>query len=461
MTTAPGEPISTSDRPGFETRQIHSGELDEGSFGARITPIYLTNAFRFDSFQQATERFAGTDGGQSYSRNHNPTNDVAERRIADLEGGTGAVAVGSGAAAITSVILGLASAGEHFVSMASIYSGTRTLFTRTFGRLGIEVDFVWEPLVEEAWEALIRPTTKAIYVETIPNPKSDLVDFRVIRRVAERHGIPIVVDNTVATPYLFRPLEHGADIVVHSGSKFLTGQGAIISGLVVDGGRFDWAGSSRRYPLLTDRPASGAPSFLERYGPSHAFEQYLRIAVVNDIGPALSPFNAFLLQQGMETLSLRMERHVSNAQAIAEWLESRPEVESVDHAGLPSSPSHAIALRDFGGRAGSVLAVTVAGGRAGAEVFLDRLELFSRMTNIGDVRSMALHPASTTHLTFPDAVRERLGIHPGLIRLSVGLETVADLIADLAAGLDAVAEAGFAAASADAGAGVDTAGVDA
>jgi O-acetylhomoserine (thiol)-lyase len=428
---------------GFETRQIHSGELEEGEFGARITPMYLTNAFRFDSFEQSQERFAGTDIGQSYSRSHNPTNDVGERRIADLEGGTGAVAVASGQAAITAVVLALADTGEHFVSQASIYSGTRTLFTRTFGRLGVEVDFVGDPGSEAAWDTAIRSNTKFLYVETIPNPKSDLVDFEVIRRVAERHRIPVVVDNTIATPYLFRPLEHGADIVVHSATKFLTGQGAAISGLVIDGGRYDWENSPRRYPLLTDRPASGAPSFVERYGREHAFEKYLRNAVVNDIGPALSPFNGFLLQQGMETLSLRMERHVENAQAIAEWLEVQNEVESVDHAGLPSSPSFEVAQRDFGGRGGSVFAVTVAGGQAGAEVFIDRLQLFSRMTNIGDVRSMVLHPATTTHLTFTDELRASLGIHPGLVRLSIGLESLPDLLADLTLGLAAVSAAGF------------------
>lgn len=436
-------PKTTWEGAGFETRQIHSGELQEGAFGARITPVYLTNAFQFDSFEQSHERFAGTDEGQSYSRSHNPTNDVGERRIADLEGGTGAVAVASGQAAITSVLLALTDTGDHFVSQASIYSGTRTLFTRTFGRLGIAVDFVWDPASEAAWDAAILPTTKLIYVETIPNPKSDLVDFEVIRRVAARHGIPVVVDNTIATPYLFRPLEHGADIVVHSATKFLTGQGAVISGLVVDGGRFDWANSTRRYPLLTDRPTSGAPSFLERYGREYAFQYYLRNAVVNDIGPALSPFNAFLLQQGMETLSLRMERHIENAQTIAEWLEGQPAVEGVDHAGLPSSPSYEVAVRDFGGRGGSVFAVTVAGGQAGAEVFIDSLQLFSRMTNIGDVRSMVLHPATTTHLNFTDEVRARLGIHPGLVRLSIGLESVQDLVADLAAALAAVEAAGY------------------
>lgn len=432
---------------GFDTRQVHAGEGRDTEFGSRITPIHLANAFRFDSFAQSQARFAGTEDGHLYSRHLNPTNVVAEERIASLEGGTGAVVVGSGSAAISSTLFALLEAGDRFVSTASIYSGTQILFNRALRRLGIGVDYVWDWRDRGEWEAVIGPDTKAIFTETIPNPKNDIVDIGFVADIAAAAGIPLVVDNTVATPYLFRPLEHGASFVVHSSTKFLGGHGAGISGVVVDGGTFDWRATDRRYPLLTDSQAPGVPSFLDRLGPERAFASYLRLTAVNDIGPALSPFTGFLLQQGVETLSLRMDRHLDNARAIAEWLAGQPEVESVDYAGLPGHRDHDLAQRLFGGRTGSVFAFTVAGGQEGAETFIDRLQLFSRMTNIGDLRSMALHPATTTHLSFPDETRGRLGITPGLIRLSVGIETVSDLIADLRNGLDAVAAAGRTAAA--------------
>ncbi|MCS5736303.1 O-acetylhomoserine aminocarboxypropyltransferase/cysteine synthase family protein [Herbiconiux daphne] len=437
------EPHYDWDGFGFDTRQVHAGELPEPGFGSRITPIHLSNAFRFDSFDQTHGRFAGTDEGQLYSRHLNPTNVVAERRIASLEGGTGAVVVGSGTAAISSALIALVEAGDHFVSTASIYSGTQILFNRALKRLGITVGYVWDPDDEAEWEAAIRPETKAIFTETIPNPKNDIVDIEQVARIAARHGLPLVVDNTVATPYLIRPLELGASIVVHSSTKFLGGHGAGISGVIVDGGTFDWRASGRRYPLLTDEQVPGAPSFLDRLGDEHAFEAYLRLTVVNDLGPALSPFNGFLLQQGIETLSLRLERHLDNARTIALWLAAQPEVESVDFAGLPGHPQHELAERLYGGRTGSVFAFTVAGGLVGARVFIDRLQVFSRMTNIGDVRSMAIHPGTTTHLSFDAEKTQRLGITPGLIRLSVGIETVDDLITDLGNGLRAVRDAGL------------------
>jgi len=425
---------------GFDTRQVHAGELPEDNFGARITPIYLSAAYRFASFDEAEARFTGADHGQLYSRNLNPTHLVAEGRIASLEGGAGAIVVGSGQAAITALLLGLAGTGEHLLSTASIYSGTRILFDRTFGRLGVEVDYVRDPRDAAEWERLIRPETKAVFVETIPNPKNDLVDVAAVAAITRRHGIPLIVDNTVATPYVIRPLEHGADVVVHSSTKFLTGHGAALSGAIVDGGTFDWAGSARRYPGITDPVAPGKPSFLEAYG-RHALEAYLRFGIVNDLGPALSPVNSFLLQQGIETLSLRMARHLENAAAVAAWLAGHPTVESVDFAGLPGNAYHRIAVERFGGHAGSVFAFTVRGGRDAAQRFFDALRVFSRMTNIGDVRSMALHPATTTHVSFSADERERLGIGDGLIRLSIGIETVADLIADLDQALAAVPEA--------------------
>ncbi|MBF4562110.1 O-acetylhomoserine aminocarboxypropyltransferase/cysteine synthase [Microbacterium sp. VKM Ac-2870] len=427
-----------TDEYGFDTRQVHAGEVDERNHGARITPIYLTAAYRFDSFAQAEDRFTGAEAGQVYSRNLNPTHEVAERRIASLEGGTGAIVVGSGQAAITALLLGLAGAGERIVSTASIYSGTRILFDRTFARLGVAADYVRDPADEAEWERLITAQTKAIFVETIPNPKNDLVDVAAIARIARRHTIPLIVDNTVATPYLIRPIEHGADAVVHSSTKFLTGHGAALSGVIVDGGRFDWAGSTRSYPGLTDPLAAGRSSLVESHG-ARALEAYLRFGIVNDFGAALSPVNSFLLQQGIETLSLRMAKHLENAEIVAAWLDAHPAVESVDFAGLPTSAYHRIAQERFGGHAGSVFAFTVRGGRDGAERFFDALRLISRMTNIGDVRSMALHPATTTHASFSAEERARLGIGDGLIRLSVGIETAADLIADLDRALAAAA----------------------
>ncbi|MGB4779383.1 MAG: aminotransferase class I/II-fold pyridoxal phosphate-dependent enzyme [Microbacterium sp.] len=409
---------------------MHAGEREERNFGARVTPVYLTAAYRFASFDEAEARFTLAEEGQLYSRNLNPTHLVAEARIASLEGAAGAIVVGSGQAAITGLLLGLAGEGEHLLATASIYSGTRVLFDRTFARFGVDLDYVRDPRDADEWERLIRPETKAVFVETIPNPKNDLVDIAEISRITRRHGIPLVVDNTVATPCIIRPLEHGADVVVHSSTKFLTGHGAALSGVIVDGGTFDWAGSPRPYPGITEPVAPGKPSFLEAFG-RHALEAYLRFGIVNDLGAALSPVNSFLLQQGIETLSLRMAKHQENADAVATWLDGHPAVESVDYAGLPTSEYHGIAERLYGGQAGSVFAFTVRGGREGAQRFFDALRVFSRMTNIGDVRSMALHPATTTHVSFSADERERLGIHDGLIRLSIGIETASDLIADL------------------------------
>jgi len=415
---------------GFDTRQVHAGEYEELNSGARVTPIAMTAGYRFDSFDDARGRFAGENDGLIYSRQRNPSGSVAEKRIASLEGGTEAIVVASGQAAITAALLALAQNGDRIVSTASIYSGTRILFGRSFARFGVTVDYVWDEFDDEEWDRVITPQTKAIFTETIPNPKNDIVDIDRVAAVAKRHGIPLVVDNTIASPFLIRPVEHGADIVVHSSTKFLSGHGAAISGTIVDGGTFDWASASRDYPLITAPAAPGLPSIAERFGAT-AYARATREAVVNDIGPALSPFNSFLLHQGIETLSLRMERHLSNSLAIAEWLTGHPNVESVDYAGLPGNPRSELAQRLYGGRSGSVFSVTVRGGEAGARRFLDRLRVISRMTNIGDTRSMALHPATTTHLSFTRELRDRLGISPGLIRLSIGIEDVNDLVADL------------------------------
>jgi O-acetylhomoserine (thiol)-lyase len=415
---------------GFDTRQVHAGEFEDLSSGARITPIAMTAGYRFDSFDDAEGRFSGANDGLIYSRQRNPSGSVAEKRIASLEGGTEAIVVASGQAAITAALLSIAQNGDHIVSTASIYSGTRILFGRSFARFGVTVDYVWDEWDDDEWDRRITPKTKAIFTETIPNPKNDIVDIARVSAVAKRHGIPLVVDNTIASPYLIRPFEYGADIVVHSSTKFLSGHGAAISGTIVDGGSFDWVGSDRSYPLITDSPAPGVPSLADRFGTT-AYARATREAVVNDIGPSLSPFNSFLLHQGIETLSLRMERHLDNSLAIATWLEGHPNVESVDYAALPGNRGYDLAQSVYGGRSGSVFSVTVRGGQAGARRFLDGLRVISRMTNIGDTRSMALHPATTTHISFPQDLRDRLGISPGLIRLSIGIEDVNDLIADL------------------------------
>jgi O-acetylhomoserine (thiol)-lyase len=414
----------------FDTRQVHAGEYADRNSGARVSPIAMTAGYTFDSFDDARGRFAGDNDGLIYSRQRNPSGNVAEKRIASLEGGTEAIVVASGQAAITSALLALAGNGDHIVSTASIYSGTRILFGRSFARFGVSVDYVWNENDDDEWDRLITPQTKAIFSETIPNPKNDIVDIARVAAVAKRHGIPFVVDNTIATPYLIRPFEHGADIVVHSSTKFFSGHGAAISGTIVDGGSFDWANGNREFALITRPAAPGLQSIAERYG-DVAYAKATREAVVNDIGPALSPFNSFLLHQGIETLSLRMERHLSNSVAIASWLTGHPNVESVDYAGLAGNPRAELAQRLYGGRSGSVFSVTVRGGEAGARRFLDRLRVVSRMTNIGDTRSMALHPATTTHSSFSQELRDRLGIAPGLIRLSIGIEDVNDLVADL------------------------------
>lgn len=431
----------------FDTRQVHAGEKPDRNIGLRVPPIALSAGYVFNDFDDQVDRFAGRSLDPIYSRQGNPTNSVAEERLASLEGGSAAVAVSSGQAAISSALFALAQSGDHIVSTASIYGGTRILFGRSFTRFGIDIDYVWDENDDAEWERAIRPNTKAIYTETIPNPRNDITNLRRIAEVAKRHNLPLVVDNTVGSPALIRPIEHGANIVVHSTTKFLTGHGAAVGGAIVDGGNFDWEAASRAgrsYPLITAvKPGLG--SMVDRFGPG-AYARATREAVVNDIGPSLSPFNGFLLHQGMETLSLRMERHVSSSVSLAAWLEQQPEVASVDYAGLPSSPLFDLAVRDYGltpsgdgARTGSVFGVTVRGGQQGARAFVDELRVFSRMTGIGDTRSMIIHPLTSTHATFSPEINDRLGITPGLLRLSVGIEAVEDLKRDLRAGLDAVA----------------------
>lgn len=445
--TRAAEPITEWSGFDFDTRQVHAGEYADLNAGLRVPSIAVSAGYVFEDFDDQVDRFAGRSTEPIYSRQGNPTNSVAEARLASLEGGTAAVAVSSGQAAISSALFTLAGQGDHIVSTASVYGGTRILFGRSFKRFGIEFDYVWEPDDDAAWERAIRPNTKAIYTETIPNPRNDVTNLRRITEVAARYNLPVIVDNTVGTPALVRPFEHGANIVVHSTTKFLTGHGAAVGGAIVDGGNFDWAAAERAgraYPLITQSSRPGLGSLLDRFGDA-AYARAAREAVVNDIGPTLSPFNGFLLHQGMETLSLRMERHVESSITIAQWLEQQPEVELVDFAGLPSHELYDLACRDYGiddhgfARSGSVFGVTVRGGIDGARAFVDGLRVFSRMTGIGDTRSMVLHPLTSTHATFAPEINERLGITPGLLRLSVGLESARDLIADLRAGLDRVA----------------------
>ncbi|WIB25204.1 PLP-dependent transferase [Curtobacterium sp. MCSS17_015] len=429
------------ERHGFATEQVHGGFLPDAGHGARVPAIHMSSGFLFDDAAQARDRFAGADDGYTYTRLGNPTNGDVERRIALLEHGVEAILVGSGQAAATVAFLGLLAAGDHVVSAASIYEGTRGLLLQNLGRLGIEVDFVADARDLDAWAAAVRPETKLFFAETIPNPKNDVLDISGVAEVAHRAGVPLVVDNTLATPYLVQPVDHGADVVIHSASKFLSGHGAGLGGVVVDGGRFDWSATPERWPHLTrpDRLLGGA-SHVERSG-HRAFIAYAREVVAARIGPAPSPFNAFLLRQGIETLSLRVERHVANALAVATWLEAQPEVTSVDHAGLASSPHHDLAQRYLPRGAGSVFAFTLAGGEPAAHALIDAVTLFSRMTHLGDVRSLVLHPASTTHAGRTPAERAAQGIGDGLVRLSVGIEDVADLIGDLERGFAAVRRA--------------------
>ncbi len=422
----------------FATEQVHAGERADDAFGARIPPIYLTAGFVFDDFAQARDRFAGDDDGYTYSRIGNPSCTALERRLAALERGDEAILVGSGQAAVPVALLGLLKAGDHLLSTSSIYEGSRGLFRENFARFGIEVDFVTDATDVEQWRRLVRPTTRALFAESIPNPKNDLVDLRAVADLAHSVGVPFVVDNTLATPYLLRPVEHGADVVLHSASKFLSGHGASLGGVVVTAGTFDWGARPNAFPHLNEPSrALGGASYVERFG-RRAYVEFTRHVVAARLGPTISPVNAFLIQQGVETLSLRVAQHSRNALALARWLEDQPEVLSVDHAGLASSPSADLARRYLPDGAGSVFAFTLSGGQPAAQRFFDAVRLFSRMTHIGDVRSLVLHPASTTHAQRTEAERRAAGIWPGLLRLSVGIEDVRDLLADLERGLAAV-----------------------
>jgi O-acetylhomoserine (thiol)-lyase len=424
---------------GFETRQIHAGAAPDTATGARATPIYQTTSYVFRDTAHAAALFGLAELGNIYTRIMNPTQAVFEERIASLEGGVAALAVASGQAAETIALLNLAENGGHIVSSASLYGGTYNLFHYTLPKLGVETTFVNDPDDLSEWAAAVRPNTKAFYAETLGNPKGDVLDFEGVSKVAHDSKIPLVVDNTLASPYLAQPLAHGADIVVHSATKFIGGHGNSIGGVIVDGGKFDYENSGR-FPSFTEPDPSyhglvfgQLPDFLF---PAR-FVLKARLQYLRDMGAAIAPLNSFLFIQGVETLSLRMERHVANANAVARWLEARPDVPWVRYPGLESSPWHERQLRYLPKGGGSILAFGIDGGLEAGQKFIEGLELFSHLANVGDVRSLAIHPASTTHSQLTEEEQAQSAVTPDMVRLSVGIESIEDILADLETGFKA------------------------
>ncbi|HEX7589460.1 MAG TPA: bifunctional o-acetylhomoserine/o-acetylserine sulfhydrylase [Demequinaceae bacterium] len=435
----------SSDNWSFETKQIHAGQTPDAETGARALPIYQTTSFVFESTKQAADRFALAELGPIYTRLGNPTQEVVEARVAALEGGVGALLVASGQAAETITILNLAEAGSHIVASPSLYGGTYNLLHYTLPKYGIDVTFVDDPDDLKQWKAAIRPNTKALFAESISNPKQDVLDIEGVAKVAHEAGIPLVVDNTVATPYLVQPLKWGADFVIHSATKYLGGHGTAIGGVIVDGGTFDFAKQPERFPQYnTPDPSYHGLTYAKDlgvggiFGVNLAFILKARVQLLRDLGPAVSPFNAWLIAQGLETLSLRVERHVENAGKVAAWLEARPEVASVAYASLPSSKWHKNATKYAPKGAGAVLAFEIAGGADKARAFIDALELHSLVANIGDVRSLVIHPATTTHSQLTEAEQATTGVTPGTVRLAVGIENIDDILADLELGFAAI-----------------------
>ncbi len=422
---------------GFETQQIHAGAVSDPATNARAVPIYKTTAYTFNSAEHARNLFGLAEFGNIYTRIMNPTQDVAEKRIAALEGGTAALLLSSGQSATTFAILNIAQAGDHVVSSSSVYGGTYNLLKYTLAKLGIETTFVTNQDDENEWKAAIRPNTKLLFGETIGNPGVSVLDIRKVSSVAHEAGLPLVVDNTVATPYLIKPLEHGADIVIHSATKFLGGHGTVVAGAIVDGGKFEWSKSDKFPGLTTPDPSYHGVVYTDALGDGIAYIIKARVQLLRDIGAAVSPDSAFSLIQGIETLSLRMERHVENALKVAKWLEAHPQVASVNYAGLDSSPYNDAHKLYCPKGAGAIVSFEIVGGVDAGVKLVDGVELFSHVANIGDVRSLIIHPASTTHSQLNEADLASAGVTPGLIRLSVGLETYEDLIADLQKGFAA------------------------
>ena len=430
----------------FETRQVHAGQTPDPTTGSRALPLYQTTAYQFRDTEHAANLFGLAELGNIYTRLMNPTQDAVEQRLASLEGGVAALLVASGSAATTYAVLNLAEAGDHIVSSPSLYGGTYNLFHHTLKKFGVEVTFVENPDDPASWQKAVKPNTKAFFGETIANPRNDLLDISAVAEVAHKNGVPLIVDNTVATPFLIRPIEHGADVVVHSATKFLSGHGNAVVGAIIDSGKFDYAKFPDRfknfntpdesYHGLVYAQALGVGS---AFGANLSYIFKIRLTLLRDTGAAVSPFNAWLLAQGLETLSLRIERHVENAKEVANWLAKHPQVEKVNYSVLPSSPWHKLQQKYAPKGSGAVLSFELKGGVGAGKKFINALKLHSHVANIGDVRSLAIHPASTTHSQLTPEEQLSAGVTPGLVRLSVGIENIVDIKADL--------EGGFAAAN--------------
>ena len=421
----------------FETLQLHVGqEQADPATDSRAVPIYQTTSYVFRNSQHAADRFGLADAGNIYGRLTNSTQDVFEKRIAALEGGTAALAVASGAAAIAYTIEALAQAGDHIVAQKTIYGGSYNLLEHTLTQFGVQTTFVNVHDLAEV-EAAIQPNTKAVYLETLGNPNSDIPDIDAVAAIAHKHGLPLVIDNTFGTPYLIRPIEHGADIVVHSATKFIGGHGTSLGGVIVDSGNFDWKASGKYGNIADPNPSYHGVSFADAAGPA-AFVTYVRAILLRDTGAAISPFNAFLLLQGTETLSLRLERHVENTKKVVAYLANHPQVEKVNHPSLPDHPDHALYEKYFPNGGASIFTFQIKGGREEAFKFIDNLKVFSLLANVADVKSLVIHPASTTHSQLNDEELAEQQIYQNTIRLSIGTEHIDDIIADLEAGFAAV-----------------------
>lgn len=421
----------------FETLQLHVGqEQPDPATDSRAVPIYQTTSYVFKNSAHAAARFGLADPGNIYGRLTNSTQDVLEKRVAALEGGVAGLALASGAAAITYTIETLAQAGDHIVAQKTIYGGSYNLLAHTLPQYGIKTTFVDIHNLAEV-EAAILPNTKAVYLETLGNPNSDIPDIDAIAKLAHKHGLPVVIDNTFGTPYLIRPIEHGADIVVHSATKFLGGHGTTLGGIIVDSGKFDWKASGKYAPISEPNPSYHGISFVDAAGPA-AFATYIRAILLRDTGAAISPFNAFLLLQGVETLSLRLERHAENTKKVVEYLSNHPQVEKVNHPSLPDHPQHALYEKYFPNGGASIFTFEIKGGQAEAHKFIDNLEIFSLLANVADVKSLVIHPATTTHSQLTKEELLDQGIKPNTIRLSIGTEHIDDIIADLEKGFTAV-----------------------
>ena len=432
----------------FETQQIHAGQNPDSDTGSRSLPIYQTTAYQFRDTQHAANLFGIAEAGNVYTRINNPTQDAVEKRIATLEGGVAALLVSSGMAATTLAIMNVAQAGDHVVSSSNVYGGTFNLFNYTLPKFGIEVTFVNDTGNMDAWRAAVKPNTKAFFGEGISNPLGTVLDLAGIAEVAHEAGVPWIVDNTIATPYVTRPFDHGVDIVTHSATKFLSGHGNAMVGAIVDSGNFDFAKNPKKFPGFNEPDPSYNNMIYAKtlgvggdFGANLAYIFKARLQLLRDFGSSVSPFNAWLLAQGLETLNLRMDRHLLNAQALAEWLEKQPEVAHVSYAGLPSSPWHATAKKYAPKGAGAVFAFELKGGATAGRKFVEGLKLFSHVANIGDVRSLVIHPASTTHAQLSPEEQLKAGITPGMVRLSIGLENIEDIKNDVKLGFAAVKNA--------------------